>query len=277
MINSLQLYKKNLLLAQNIPTMNLGICALSLLPLRAEPSSKSEMVSQLLFGEAYRILEEKEDWYFIETLDETYQGWINNLQVEALTAPLDRHLVQTVFPFVMAKNLSNQQMILLPVGAKLNGYFIKEEQLGFMQNGVEYLVQTETFNTNCLNLASGLLLAKQFLNSPYLWGGKSAFGIDCSGFTQIIFACMNKQLPRDAYQQAEQGEALTFIEEIVPGDLLFFGANSDKITHVGIALGQGEIIHAAGKVRIDKVDSYGIFNRDLQKHTHILRTIRRIL
>ena len=116
--------------------------------------------------------------------------------------------------------------------------------------------------------------AKEFLNVPYLWGGKSFFGIDCSGFTQIIYKIHGIKIPRDAYQQAEIGDALTFIEEAKPGDLAFFENKEGRIHHVGIILADQKIIHAHGKVRIDSLDSTGIFNKDQNKHTHKLRFIR---
>ncbi len=275
MINSLQLYKKILLLAQNILTMNQGICSLSLLPLRAEPTSKSEMVSQLLFGEVYTILEKREEWYFIENAADTYKGWINELQMELLLQAPIQPIIQTVFPFVKAQGLKSNETFFVPIGAVLTDNFLQNNQVCFKHQGQEYLVQTENFKPNFLTHEEAITLAKQFLNVPYLWGGKSVMGIDCSGFTQLVFKCMNIQLPRDAYQQASLGTAITFVEEILPGDLVYFGDTAEKITHVGIGLGSGEIIHAAGKVRLDTLDSFGIFNAERNKHTHVLRTIRR--
>lgn len=277
MINSLQLYKKILLLAQNILTMNQGICSLSLLPLRAEPTSKSEMVSQLLFGEVYTILDKKEGWYFIENTADTYKGWINDLQMELLLEPAKQAMIQTIFPFVTAIGPNNNETVLLPVGAVLTNHSLQNNRVCFTHQGHDYLVQTETLKPTYLSSEEAIALAKKFLNAPYLWGGKSAMGIDCSGFTQLFFKCMNIQLPRDAYQQASLGTDITFVEEILPGDLVFFGDTPEKITHVGIGLGDNKILHAAGKVRLDTLDSFGIFNAQINKHTHVLRTIKRYL
>ena len=119
--------------------------------------------------------------------------------------------------------------------------------------------------------------AKEFLNAPYLWGGKSFFGVDCSGFTQLVYKVNNVKLPRDAYQQAEVGEALSFVEESQPGDLAFFENAEGRIIHVGIMLDDQKIIHASGKVRIDTLDSTGIFNQEMNKHTHKLRFVKSIL
>ncbi|MFL5753049.1 MAG: C40 family peptidase, partial [Bacteroidia bacterium] len=118
-------------------------------------------------------------------------------------------------------------------------------------------------------------LACQFLNAPYLWGGRSIMGIDCSGFTQLVYKLNGYKLPRDAYQQAELGTPLSFVEEAEAGDLAFFDNEEGRITHVGIVLSDQRIIHASGKVRIDKFDHYGIFHSDRRKYSHLLRVIKR--
>ena len=118
--------------------------------------------------------------------------------------------------------------------------------------------------------------AKFFQNIPYLWGGKSFFGVDCSGFTQLVYKVNNIKLPRDAYQQGEVGEVLSFVEESRPGDLAFFDNFEGRIIHVGIMLDEQKIIHASGKVRIDTLDSTGIFNKELNRHTHKLRFVRNV-
>jgi cell wall-associated NlpC family hydrolase len=119
--------------------------------------------------------------------------------------------------------------------------------------------------------------AYMYLNAPYLWGGKSVFGIDCSGFTQMVYKLNGYKLLRDAAQQASQGEVLSFIEESEPGDLAFFDNEEGKIIHVGIMLENNYIIHASGKVRIDRLDHLGIYNAELNRHTHRLRVIKKII
>ena len=116
-----------------------------------------------------------------------------------------------------------------------------------------------------------------YLNAPYLWGGKSPFGIDCSGFTQMVYKLCGYKLLRDAYQQSNQGDALSFIEESEPGDLAFFDNEEGKIIHVGIIMENNYIIHASGKVRIDRLDHLGIYNAEQNKHTHRLRVIKKIV
>jgi len=120
-------------------------------------------------------------------------------------------------------------------------------------------------------------IASLYLNAPYLWGGRSPLGIDCSGFTQVVFKAAGVRLPRDAYQQAEVGQTLGFVEEASEGDLAFFDNAEGKIIHVGIVLKDRFIIHASGKVRIDKLDHQGIFNRETGKYSHTLRVIKRIV
>ena len=116
-----------------------------------------------------------------------------------------------------------------------------------------------------------------FLNSPYLWGGRTPFGIDCSGFVQIAARLSGISLPRDTQEQAEEGEIINLISEAKPGDLAFFDNIDGRIIHVGIILENGQIIHASGKVRIDTIDHQGIFNEESKKYSHQLRVIKRII
>ena len=116
-----------------------------------------------------------------------------------------------------------------------------------------------------------------FLHAPYLWGGKSPFGIDCSGFTQLVYKLNGYKLPRDAYQQVELGMPLSFVEEAEAGDLAFFDNEEGKIVHVGILLGDNRIIHASGCVKTDPFDHYGIFSAERGGYTHNLRVIKNIL
>ena len=116
-----------------------------------------------------------------------------------------------------------------------------------------------------------------YLNSPYLWGGRSPFGIDCSGFTQMVFKLNGIKLPRDAYEQAEIGKTLNFIEETQKGDLAFFDNEEGKIIHTGIIIDKNKIIHSSGKVRIDNLDHYGIFNAETGKYSHNLRLIKKVV
>lgn len=235
--------------------MTKGICNVSIAPLRAESSDKSEIVSQLLYGESADILEVKDNWTKIKTHYDNYEAWMDTKQISPVSDEFvtsrKRNLVKEPFQSTMTES----GKVLLSMGSEVN-------------------FET-TAPTRGRDLSESIVnCAKEFLNVPYLWGGKSFFGIDCSGFTQIIYKIHGIKIPRDAYQQAEIGDALTFIEEAKPGDLAFFENKDGRIHHVGIILADQKIIHAHGKVRIDSLDSTGIFNKDQNRHTHILRFIR---
>ena len=235
--------------------MTKGICNVSIAPMRAESSDKSEIVSQLLYGESADILEVKDNWTKIKTHYDNYEAWMDTKQISPVSDEFvvsrKRNLVKEAFQSTMTES----GKVLLSMGSEVN-------------------FET-TAPTRGRDLSESIVnCAKEFLNVPYLWGGKSFFGIDCSGFTQIIYKIHGIKIPRDAYQQAEIGDALTFIEEAKPGDLAFFENKEGRIHHVGIILADQKIIHAHGKVRIDSFDSSGIFNKDQNKHTHKLRFIR---
>lgn len=235
--------------------MTKGICNVSIAPLRADSSDKSEIVSQLLYGESADILEVKDNWTKIKTHYDNYEAWMDTKQISPVSDEFvvsrKRNLVKEPFQSTMTES----GKVLLSMGSEVN-------------------FET-TAPTRGRDLSESIVnCAKEFLNVPYLWGGKSFFGIDCSGFTQIIYKIHGIKIPRDAYQQAEIGDALTFIEEAKPGDLAFFENSEGRIIHVGIILADQKIIHAHGKVRIDSLDTSGIFNKDQNKHTHKLRFIR---
>ena len=235
--------------------MNKGICNVSIAPLRADSSDKSEIVSQLLYGESADIIEVKDNWTKIITHYDNYEAWMDTKQIlpvsDEFVTSRKRNLVKEPFQSTMTES----GKVLLSMGSEVN-------------------FET-TAPTRGRDLSESIVnCAKEFLNVPYLWGGKSFFGIDCSGFTQIIYKIHGIKIPRDTYQQAEIGDALTFIEEAKPGDLAFFENKEGRIHHVGIILADQKIIHAHGKVRIDSLDSSGIFNKDQNKHTHKLRFIR---
>ena len=223
--------------------------------MRADSSDKSEIVSQLLYGESADIIEVKDNWTKIITHYDNYEAWMDTKQIlpvsDEFVTSRKRNLVKEPFQSTMTES----GKVLLSMGSEVN-------------------FET-TAPTRGRDLSESIVnCAKEFLNVPYLWGGKSFFGIDCSGFTQIIYKIHGIKIPRDAYQQAEIGDALTFLEEAKPGDLAFFENKDGRIHHVGIILADQKIIHAHGKVRIDSLDTSGIFNKDQNKHTHKLRFIR---
>jgi len=238
--------------------MNKGICVVTVAPVRAENSDRAEIVTEILFGESADILEVNKNWTKIKMHYDGYEGWMDTKQIKHVT---EEHLTNrkvTLITENFASIMTNDGRTLLSMGSE-----------------VEYAAVASRRSHNLRE--SIALTAKEFLNVPYLWGGKSFFAVDCSGFVQLVFKIHNIKLPRDTYQQAEVGEVLSFVEESQPGDLAFFENSEGKIIHVGIMLENQKIIHASGKVRIDTLDSSGIFNKEMNKHTHKLRVIKNII
>lgn len=256
--------------------MPYGICNLSIVPLRIEPSDKSEMVSQVLFGEHFMVLETHQKWSKIRLAFDNYEGWIDTNQYLLLSEEnyfeieeSKKALAGELIDFVTDEN---DNFLTIAIGATLPFYNHKNFKLG----NINYRYEGQVFNEK--QPKEFLIeMAASFLNAPYLWGGKTPFGIDCSGFTQMVYKLCGYKLLRDAGQQATQGEALSFIEESEPGDLAFFDNEEGVIVHVGIIMKDNYIIHAHGKIRIDRIDHSGIFNVDTQRHTHKLRVIKKII
>ncbi|KXH85954.1 C40 family peptidase [Chryseobacterium kwangjuense] len=238
--------------------MNKGICNVTVAPVRAESSDKAEIVTEMLFGESADILEVNKNWTRIKMHYDGYEGWIDTKQLKPVT---DEELAKrkvTVVTEDFSSVLMNDGKTLLSMGSEVEFQVVASRRSYDLRESIA-------------------LAAKEFLNVPYLWGGKSFFAVDCSGFTQLVYKIHDIKLPRDTYQQAEVGEPLTFVEESQPGDLAFFENPEGKIIHVGIMLDNQKIIHASGKVRIDILDSTGIFNKEMNKHTHKLRVIKNLL
>ncbi|MCW5520815.1 C40 family peptidase [Aureitalea sp. L0-47] len=248
--------------------MKYGLCNLSLVPLRFEASDRSEMVSQVLYGETFKVLDQRKKWSRIRLHYDSYEGYIDNLQYLEISEEDFKALND--LPRALSSDLVNiitrgdDQMIAISIGSNVAvSDFLNHQYEGH---------KVESILPKSAIVETALL----YLNAPYLWGGKSPFGIDCSGFTQMVYKLCGYELLRDASQQATQGEALSFIEESEPGDLVFFDNEEGNIIHVGIIMEDHHIIHAHGKVRIDRLDHSGIFNREKRSHTHKLRVIKRI-
>jgi hypothetical protein len=251
-----------------------GICNLAIVPVRLEPNHRSEMVSQLLFGEHFEILEQAKGWVKIKLQFDDYEGWIDEKQFQPISETEYQKLSETsiVLSSDLIEYISGKDNLLFPIplGASLSFLDVPE-------------INTSDFHFEGLKTSDKkpkseiLKTAFMYLNTPYLWGGKTPFGIDCSGFVQMVYKLNGYSLSRDAYQQATQGEVLSFIEEAEAGDLAFFDNEEGKITHVGILMNDNYIIHAHGKVRIDRLDHLGIMNVDTKRHTHKLRVIKKII
>jgi hypothetical protein len=257
-----------------------GISTLSVIPGRAEPADASEQVTQLLFGEYYEVKEKRKKWIRIITALDGYECWIDRKQhVEIGQKFAERLSKQKFIPTSLEMagiviRESNQEMIPILLGSSLP--FIKEGQfkLGDEQYLFDGQVQLKADKKNMELLVQHAML---YLNTPYLWGGRHPFGIDCSGLVQVCYKMVGVNLPRDAYQQANLGHALSFIEEAQPGDLAFFDNEDGRIIHVGILLEDNYIIHASGHVRIDRIDHQGIYNNEDRDYSHRLRIIKRII
>ena len=251
-----------------------GVCNLSNIPLRIEPSDRSEIVSQVLFGEHFEVLEQNKQWAKIKLQYDNYEGWVDSKQFQIITK--SEYDLLSEEPIVLNSDLieyittPNNSLMTIPLGASLS--FLNHKEINV--DNYEF----EGTKISGIKPKSNLINTSfMYLNAPYLWGGKTPFGIDCSGFTQMVYKLNGYYLSRDASQQAVQGEALSFIEESEPGDLAFFDNEEGKIIHVGIIMDDNYIIHASGKVRIDRLDHLGIYNADLNRHTHKLRVIKKII
>ena len=246
-------------------------CSVSIAPIRSIPSDSSEMITQLVFGEIVELLEEDKQWRKVRSYVDQYEGWVD----EKLLSPLsDKELKrwmdeQTLLynPYIKLDSDSGEITLTkgafiadIPVGTHFN---IGKNVYTVMEKVVPVPMET-------------ILIAKSYLNAPYLWGGKTLFGIDCSGFTQMVYRLLNYSIPRDAHQQAEDGQEIE-LQDAAPGDLAFFQNDKGKITHVGIILENNQIIHAHGKVRIDQLDKTGIYNTDKETYSHTLSFVKSYL
>lgn len=251
-----------------------GICNLAIVPLRDQASDRSEIVSQLLFGEHFEVLEYDKMWSRIKLAWDGYEGFVDTKQYREISQ--QQYETLNVSPTVLNADLieyvtGNDNLLMpIPLGSSLS--FLEDQSINSDSFLFEGLATTGQKPKGDL-----IQTAFLYLHAPYLWGGKTPFGIDCSGFTQMVYKLNGYHLLRDASQQALQGEALSFIEESEPGDLAFFDNEEGRITHVGIIMDNNYIIHASGKVRVDRLDHLGIYNAETNRHTHKLRVIKKYI
>ena len=254
-----------------------GVCHLSIVPIRSKPSDASEMVSQLLFGETFKILEKRRKWLHIQCSYDDYTGWIDSKQYQPLEEKtfhtMQKHCAYTLELSDVA--VGKTHFIPLVMGSTLPNC----DGINFKFNQTRFTYSGRLINPKAIDINIDILLkiANRFLNAPYLWGGRSPFGIDFSGFTQSVFKMIGIPLKRDSSQQVHQGETVDFFDKARAGDLAFFENPKGKIVHVGIIIPDNQIIHASGQVRIDSLDATGIYNQDRRKYTHKLRIIKRFL
>lgn len=255
-----------------------AICPLSQVPVRSEPSDRSEMVTQILFGETFSILEERGNWLLIRLHFDNYEGWIDHKQSINVTGEFIEKIKNSPNHIVADKTAdcyckSDSTHVLLGKGSTLpllthNTFHLGNKEYTTINKGK---IIPKKYNATKIALT-----AMDYLNTPYLWGGRSIMGIDCSGLVQVVYHSCGLDLPRDSSQQSQVGEAIDFVDEALPGDLAFFDNLSGEIIHVGIIIGPGKILHASGQVKIDKIDHNGIFSLEQGIYTHSLRIIKRL-
>jgi cell wall-associated NlpC family hydrolase len=258
-------------------TMN-AICQLSQVPVRFEPSDRSEMVTQILFGETFSILEERGNWLLVRMHPDGYEGWIDRKQCMQVTDDFiektnisPNHIITDKTAVCYCKNDSTY--LLLGKGCQLP-----------LSSGSTFHLGHKTYTTisktkaipKKFSVTKVAATALDYMNVPYLWGGRSIMGVDCSGLVQIVYRICGLNLPRDSSQQAQKGKVIDFVDEALPGDLAFFDNPAGEIIHVGIIIEPGKILHASGQVKIDKIDHNGIFSNELGTYTHSLRILKRL-
>ena len=249
-----------------------GLCTLSCIPVRAEASDAAEQVNQLLMGEPYSVLEEQPKWLRIAGLLDNYEGWIDRGQHTALEEEI---LEADLFGFPRSSSLLGQAIHAktrkrrwVPMGAVLPK--LEDNRFALADELWEFSGELASNDPRWISS-----YALQYLDCPYLWGGRTAMGIDCSGFTQTVYSLCGAQLPRDASQQFNEGISVEFAHR-KDADLAFFANEKGRITHVGILLPNNKIIHASGRVRIDELDEKGIFRKAENRYTHNLTGVKRI-
>ena len=261
----------------DIITMKYAINLNTVLPIRATPSESSEMVTQLLFGEFCEIIENRNSFVRIENYADGYCGWADKKMLTIVTdtdylSLQNQPKFKTYMPIAEVFSLSDKSIHRLSAGSSLPNYNPDTSKFGI--NGYEFHIHPSFVSYLPESSTNEIVpIALHFRNAPYLWGGKNIFGIDCSGFVQVVFSLCGISLPRDANQQVQVGESISF-ENANTGDLLFFEKNK-RITHVGIYMGNNQIIHASGKVKISMIDNLGILSEGKSEYTHILSEVRR--
>lgn len=258
--------------------MHYGICPLSVIPIRSSSSHKSEMISQLLFGELLEILDRKgKQWVKIRCAYDNFVGWVDASQIKSIT-PSEFESFQKDYAFsleLVQPVMGPDHFVPITMGARLptfDGMHFKLGETPYTFSGQAIAPSDISPNPDFI-----LKIAKRYLNTPFLWGGRSPFGVDSAGLVQLVYSMAGIALPREAGLQIDEGETVDFVEQAAPGDLAFFENKAGRIAHVGIIMPDRRIIHSFGGVRIDLVDHYGIYHQEDRRYTHRLRLAKRVL
>ena len=219
-------------------------------------------------------------WTNVKLAYDGYEGWIDTKMITPINArtlnKIEKSPTAVTSDIITIVPVNEEQNLMLAAGSTLPVWRPYLKQFSVIQD--TYLATGEVIYGNLKNQREiAIQQALKYFNAPYLWGGRTPFGVDCSGFTQIIYKMIGIKLPRDASEQVKIGTAMSFVDEAEPGDLAFFDDEEGNIVHVGIIWKRNKIIHASGKVRIDNVDQFGIFNIDTQRYTHKMRVMKKII
>lgn len=257
-----------------------GLSLYSIIPVRAEARESAEQNTQILFGETFEVLEQQPKWHRVRLHSDGQEGYIDakmctlmkGEEFQTYSKALET-AAMVAFPMTYAVSENNGQTIPLTAGTKLANY----QNGRFEVLGVGFRIDPSMVITAPRELNQEYLLqtVRFFLNVPYLWGGKNALGMDCSGFTQTIMSLFGKSLLRNASEQVTQGEEVS-LDQAKAGDLAFFDHQDAKISHVGIVIDPERIIHCSGRVKVEKLDTTGIYNTELGDYSHHLVQIRRV-
>lgn len=251
-------------------TIETGISLQGFIPVRKDPHERSEMVTQVLFGEYVDIDDEAGLWLHIRTHLDNYEGWVDKKCIRRV------EVLQPTRYFVARENirirdLTAEHSVILPIGSS-----VPELVNGTFELAAHKFIIEDTSSLEKAGAISAEALFNDLVSIPYIWGGRCGYGFDCSGLTQFLCRINGKEIPRDAGEQSAIGQTLSFMDEARTGDLAFFDNPEGLIHHVGMMFGNNHIIHASGMVRIDKIDQQGIYNEELGQYTYKLRVLKRL-
>lgn len=254
--------------------MDYAVISAPAAPVRRKPDHRQEMINQLLFGEQVQVLKNKDDqWYKIRSLHDGYEGWVTGSLLTATNKKTAMQPLQFLTAGLLEPLRVGERVLKVPAGSSLTGWKDGKGMLG--KETIHYSGEVIDSGKRLQDPVELSRLALPWLHAPYLWGGRTPLGVDCSGFTQVIFRQMGIALPRDAWQQAGEGKRVKKFSEAKAGDLLFFHRKK-RVVHVGILLENSRMIHASGRVRIDQVDKKGVTDPQTGKRMFSLITIRRV-